>query len=281
MQQWCVRIVESKWFERFIVSLIVFNGILIGVETSAEVMARHGDALHMANHVILAVFVIEAALKMAAVAPRLRLYFGNGWNLFDFTVVVLSFIPASGEFAMVARLVRLLRVLRLVSTVPKLRLIVTTLVHSIPSMGHVVLLLGLIFYIYGVAGFHLFHNDDPERWGTLGTSLLTLFQVVTLEGWTDVMNHASEGHPFAWVYFLSFIVIGTFVVMNLFIAVIISNLEETRHVHLEELREVPTREQILQELETTREAIARLHRMIESGGGALHPHPAAEPEKRT
>ena len=262
------QIVEARWFEPVMIGLILFNGLLIGLETSKSFVADYGEWLHLGNDVILGVFIVEVILKLAAVAPRFGLYFRNGWNLFDFTVVLLSLIPATGEFALVARLVRVLRVLRLVSTVPQLRLIVATLVRSIPSMGHVILLMSIVFYIYAVTGFHLFHEHDAEHWGTLGAALLTLFQMVTLEGWVDVMDTAMEAHAWSWIYFVSFVLIGTFVMLNLFIAVVINNLDASKAAELEELRDPVTHEEVLQELKRTRDALADLQRRLETLRGA-------------
>ncbi|MFM1885759.1 MAG: hypothetical protein RL026_916 [Pseudomonadota bacterium] len=222
------RITTARAFEPFIIVVILLSGILVGLETSTTLMARHGTWLHIADRIVLTVFVIEALLKLAAQWPKPWRYFRDGWNFFDFTIVVLSLVPAAGQFALAARLLRVLRVLRLLSAVPQLRLIVSTLVKSVPRMGNVIVLLALIFYIYAVIGIHLFRDADPQRWAGLGTALLTLFQVVTLEGWTDVMAQASTRHGWAWIYFLSFVVIGTFVAMNLFIAVILDSLEESR-----------------------------------------------------
>lgn len=255
-------IVEARWFEPFMIGLIVFNAILIGLETSRELMARYDGWVRIANDAILVVFIIEAALKITAVAPRWGLYFKSGWNLFDLSVIVFSLIPATGEFALVARLVRVLRVLRLVSAIPQLRLIIATLVRSIPSMGHVILLMSVIFYIYAVTGFHLFGEDDQEHWGTLGAALLTLFQMVTLEGWVEVMGTALETHPYAWIYFVTFVLIGTFVVLNLFIAVVINNLEQSKVEQLEELHEPTTHHDVIQELDRTRRALQDLQRKI-------------------
>ena len=255
-------VVEARWFEPFMIGLIVFNAILIGLETSREFVERYDGWLNISNDVILGVFIIEALLKIIAVAPRFRLYFGNGWNLFDFSIVVLSLIPATGEFALVARLIRILRVLRLVSAVPQLRLIVATLVRSIPSMGHVILLMSVIFYIYAIIGFHLFGDDDTEHWGTLGASLLTLFQMVTLEGWVEVMDTALGAHWWAWIFFVSFIMVGTFVVLNLFIAVVINNLEQSKIEQLEELENPITHEDVLRELERTSRALKDLQAKI-------------------
>lgn len=222
------RIVDDLRFERLIIALIVFNGALVGLETSTTVVAHAGGLIDWAHHLILAAFVAEVGLKLAAVAPAWRRYFGDGWNLFDFTIVVLSLLPFSGELAMIARMVRLLRVLRLVSALPRLRLVVATLVHALPGMGHVLMLVALLFYIYAVAGYHLFHGTDPQRWGNLGAALLTLFQVATLEGWAEVMYDAMEATPWAWVYFISFVIVGTFVMINMFVAVVINSLEESK-----------------------------------------------------
>ena len=251
-------IVSKKSFEYGIIALIILNGIVLGLETSPSIVKGYGDYLLMINNLVLTVFVIEAILKITAVAPRFKLYFGDGWNLFDFSIVVLSLIPTTGEFAMIARLARLLRVARLISTIPELRLIVSTLVRSIPSMGHVLLLMSIIFYIYAVAGYHIFHEHDPTHWNNLGISLLTLFRVVTLEDWTDVMYKAMELHPMAWAFFVSFVILGTFVVINLFIAVVINNLEEAKHEALEELQTPTTRDEIIKELRQTQEMLANL-----------------------
>ncbi|OHC37703.1 MAG: ion transporter [Pseudomonadales bacterium RIFCSPLOWO2_02_FULL_63_210] len=268
MRGFCARVVSAGWFEPFMIGCIIANGIIIGLETSKDIDEAYGQLLHLGNDIFLVIFIIEAALKITAVAPRLRLYFGNGWNLFDFTVVVLSLVPSTGEFALVARLIRVLRVLRLVSAVPQLRLIVATLVRSIPSMGHVILLMGVIFYIYGVTGYHLFHAHDADNWGTLGAALLTLFQIVTLEGWVDVMETAMEALPWAWVYFVTFVLIGTFVMLNLFIAVVINNLEASKVEELNALSAPPTHDELVRELERTRAALDALQRRLAAAGGA-------------
>ncbi len=256
------RIVESPRFEPFMIGLIIFNAVLIGLETSRTFMASYDGWVYIANDAILVVFIIEAALKITAVAPKWGVYFRNGWNLFDLAVIVFSLIPATGEFALVARLVRVLRVLRLLSAVPQLRLIIATLVRSIPSMGHVILLMSVIFYIYAVTGFHLFAEHDEEHWGTLGAALLTLFQMVTLEGWVEVMATAVEAMPLAWIYFVSFIMVGTFVVLNLFIAVVINNLEQSKVEQLGELDNPTTHEDVMQELERTRKSLKDLQTKI-------------------
>jgi voltage-gated sodium channel len=250
--------VGARWFEPFMIGLILFNAVLIGLETFPQIEARYSGILHLGNDIILAVFIAEVLLKITAVAPRFRLYFGDGWNLFDFSIVVLSLLPATGDAALVARLVRILRVLRLVSAVPQLRLIVATLVRSIPSMGHVIMLMSVIFYIYAIVGVQLFAEVDPDHWGSLGTSLLTLFQLVTLEGWVELMETGMETNPWSWIFFVSFVLLGTFVILNLFIAVVINNLETSKLEQLAELDKPVTHDEVLKELEITRDALRKL-----------------------
>lgn len=262
VQAFARRVISSRRFEPFMIGLILFNALLIGLETSPEIVARFGRVLHLGNDIILGIFIIEALLKITAVAPRFSLYFRSGWNLFDFSIVIFSLIPATGEFALVARLIRILRVLRLISAVPQLRLIVATLVRSIPSMGHVILLMSVIFYIYAVAGFHLFGASDAEHWGSLGAAFLSLFQLVTLEGWVELMQIVMKTHPWAWLYFVSFVMIGTFVILNLFIAVVINNLETSKIEQLHELENPVTHEDVLQELERTQNALRELQAKI-------------------
>jgi voltage-gated sodium channel len=263
LQQKIQKIVAAPLFEYSIIALILLNAVILGLETSTKLVTAYGSWFELGHQLILAAFIIEALLKISAVVPRLKLYFGNGWNLFDFSIIVLSLLPATGELAMVARLARLLRVLRLITVIPELRLIVATLISSISSMGNIMLLMSIIFYIYAIAGFHLFHQHDPLHWGTLGISLLSLFRIVTLEDWTDIMYTAMEAQPFAWMYFVSFVVMGTFVIINLFIAVVINNLDDAKAEQLKELRKPVSREDLLQELEDTQQAIARLRSHIE------------------
>ena len=263
MKRFAENIVQHPLFDRSIIGLILLNALILGLETSPTLVAQYSEWFEIGQTFILTAFIIEALLKITAVAPHLKRYFGDGWNLFDFSIIVLSLIPATGELAIIARLARLLRVLRLISTIPELRLIVSTLLRSIPSMGHVMLLMSIIFYIYGIAGYHLFHLHDPTHWETLGISLLTLFRVVTLEDWTDVMYTAMELHSWAWVYFVSFVFMGTFVIINLFIAVVLNNLEQAKAEQLMELCTPVSRDELMAELTATQQALARLHKRME------------------
>jgi len=262
MQKLAQQIVQHIHFERFIIAIILTSAVLIGLETSPEIMHTHGSWIHLGNQLVLAIFIIEAALKIYAVAPKLSGYFGKGWNIFDFSIILLALLPSTGEFAMIARLARLLRVLRLISAIPELRLIVATLMRSIPSMANVMLLMSVIFYIYAVAGQQLFHEHDPEHWRSIGISLLSLFRIVTLEDWTDLMYTAMAMNPYSWIYFVSFVILGTFVIINLFIAVVINNLDEAKQEQLNAMRTPPSRDELLKELAQTQKALQSLSQQL-------------------
>lgn len=261
------RIVASGWFRHGVTVVILLNAAVIGLDTSQTLTVRYGALLQGANQLFLGIFMVEALIKMAAHHPRIHRYFADGWNLFDFAIIVISLVPSVGVLATVGRLARILRVLRLISTLPELRLIVSTLMRSIPSMFNIIMLLSIIFYMYAVAGYHLFHEVDPVHWRNLGISLLSLFRIVTLEDWTDIMYAALEVHWWAWAYFVSFVVIGTFVVINLFIAVVLNNLDEAKQERLQSLRTPPTREELVAELTRIQEALHRLARRLEQDQG--------------
>ena len=258
----CGSLVAAPMFNQIIIALITVNAVVVGLETSTWVLERFSGLLYGINQLILIAFMVEAVIKMAAHGNRPWRYFANGWNCFDFTIIALSLIPAAGPLATLARLVRVLRVLRLVSAFPELRLLVDTLLRSLPSMFHISLLMGIIFYIYGVAGYFLFHEIDPTHWRTLPISLLSLFRIVTFEDWTDIMYTAMESMPYAWLYFVSFVVMGAFVMINLFIGVVLNNLEEAKLRRLDELQLPPSQTEILRELRATQESLARLQKRL-------------------
>ena len=239
-------IAVSSPFQNFIIGVILAAGAVVGLETSPGIMERYGVLLRMLDRIILAIFVVEIMIKMGAHGSTPWHYFRNPWNVFDFAIVAVCLLPLNSQFVAVLRLARILRVLRLVTVLPRLQILVGALLKSIPSMGYVGMLLFLHFYIYAVIGTYVFGGNDPEHFGSLGTSLLTLFQVVTLEGWVDVMKlqmygsaqvgygsgqHlvvASEAFPVgAPLFFISFIVIGGMIILNLFIGVIMNTMQES------------------------------------------------------
>jgi voltage-gated sodium channel len=252
------RVAESPRFQHFIMFVIVLGAIVIGVETSPRLTSRYGGPILALEGVIQAIFTVEIAIRLLAHWPRPLAFFRNGWNVFDFLVVAASLLPQAGAFAMVARLARLIRVTRLVSVFPELRLIIGTMIRSIPSMGHVIVLLSLLLYVYAVVGFHLFRETDPAHWASLGVALLTLFQMLTLEGWVEIQAAVLDDQPFAWIYFGSFVLVAVFVVVNLFIAVVLNNLESVKH----EQQVVADRENahhgVLEAIETLRQRLAEL-----------------------
>ena len=160
------RIADNPRFQYFILGVILVGAIVIGVETSASLKARYGAAIAALEVLIQVIFVVEITIRILAHWPRPASFFADGWNVFDFSVVTVSLLPQAGAFAMVARLARLLRVTRLVSAFPELRLIIGTMIRSIPSMGHVILLLSLLLYVYSVIGFHAFGETDPAHWSS-------------------------------------------------------------------------------------------------------------------
>jgi voltage-gated sodium channel len=227
----CRRLNDAPLFHNAVLVVIVATAVLMGIETDPRVVASHPDLFFWLHAGIQLFFLVELGIRLIAYTPRVHRFFLDGWNVFDFLVVMVSLLPASGPYAMVARMARLLRVARLISALPELRLLVATMLRSIPSMASIFVLLGLILYIYAVTGVHLFRDADPANWGNLGVALMTLFQVLTLEGWVDLMRVSMVVHPAAWIYYVSFIVVAVFVVVNLFIAVVINNLESAKQAH--------------------------------------------------
>ena len=257
------RIAGSKIFDQIIIGLILLTAVLIAVEAFPSIMTPLIEQkLNLGHNMILGLFIIEAIIKIIAESPRPWNYFKSGWNIFDFSLIVLALLPISGEYAMLGRVFRLLRVLRLVNAFPELRLIVETLVRSIPSMFHITILMSLLFFIYAVLGYHLFHDHDPTHWRNLGYAVLTLFRIVTLEDWTDVMYKAMELSPAYALYFVSFVVIGTFVVVNLFIAVVINNLDEAKYAHLSKLENPDLHDQLMQTLVSTKDKLELLEKKL-------------------
>lgn len=247
MVQLCKKIAESKWFQNFITLAIIIAGILVGIATYSEFSQKYHTILEVANKVVLWIFVAEVIIKMVAEGKKPWRYFNDGWNVFDFIIVAAAFMPFGGSSVAVLRLLRLLRVLKLVKALPKLQLLVSALLKSIPSMGYVSILLLLLFYIYAVAAVFFFGANDPIHFENLQMSMLSLFRVVTLEDWTDVMyinmygcaNYGYDGNmdlctnssssPLgAAIFFVSFVLFGTMIILNLFIGVIMNGMDEAR-----------------------------------------------------
>ena len=204
-------------------ALIVLNAITLGLETSESIMARYGAFLTVFDRLVIAVFVIEIVARFIVQG---RAFFKNGWNLFDVFVVGVALAPATAAFS-VLRALRVLRLLRLITAVPSLQRVVGGLLGALPGMGSILLLIALVFYVSAVMAVNLYGKEFPDLFGTLGTSLYTLFTIMTLEGWTnDVVNPIRKVHPYALFFFIPFIIITTFWVLNLFIGIIVNAMQE-------------------------------------------------------
>jgi voltage-gated sodium channel len=247
MVQLCKKIANAKWFQNGVTITIVFAGILVGMATYTDFAEENHSILEILNTLVLVIFIIEIVVKMLAEAPKSWNYFKDAWNIFDFIIVAAAFLPFGGSSIAILRLLRLLRVLKLIKALPKLQMLVGALLKSIPSMGYVSILLLLLFYIYAVAGVFFFGENDPIHFADLQTSMLSLFRVVTLEDWTDIMyinmfgceNYGYDGtmdvctmskaNPTGSVFFfVSFVLIGTMIFLNLFIGVIMNGMDEAR-----------------------------------------------------
>lgn len=260
----CRRIAEAPAFQFTILAVIVLNAVVLGLETSPAVASAFGGGFLWFSYVAQAIFTIEILIRITAHSPRPHRFFGDGWNNFDFLVVAIAFIPATGGLSNLARLARLLRVTRLVSVMPDLRLIFETMVRSIPSIAHIVMLLAVFGYVYAIAGHQFFSATDPEHWGTLGTSLISLFQVLTLEDWHEIYHEVREVHPWSWAYFISFIVIAVMVVANLAVAVIINSLEAAKEAEARRNAPIVAAAPALERLAEIRLALAALEQDLKT-----------------
>jgi len=222
--------VESSRIQRFLIALIVVNAVILGMETSPSLMAKWGELLVALDRIILAVFLVEIASRLVAHGPR---FFRDPWSVFDFAVVAIALVPASGPFA-VLRALRVLRVLRLLTMVPSMRRVVAGLLSAIPGLGSVFAILMLIFYVASVIATQLFAEKFPDWFGSIGASAYTLFQIMTLESWSmGIARPVMEAFPYAWIFFVLFILIATFTMLNLFIAVIVTAIQGEQRVEIQ------------------------------------------------
>ncbi len=247
MQQTLKRIADNSGFQQFITAVILLAGVVVGVETYPSMVSMFETPLYIINTAILWIFVAEVIIKMGAEGSRPWRYFRDPWNVFDFLIVAVCFLPIDAQYVAVLRLARLLRVLKLVRALPKLQILVSALLKSIPSMVYVAILLALLFYVYSVAAVFLFGENDPVHFNNLPLAMLSLFRVVTGEDWTDVMyiamygcdNYgydgmmercvAPRGYPvFGAAFFVSFMLLGAMVILNLFIGVIMGGMDEAK-----------------------------------------------------
>ncbi len=220
------KIVEHPVFQNFILTVIILNSLLLGVMTYPEIMTRFGYSLNLISNICIVIFTVEIMLRLCAYG---RKFFTDGWNNFDFIIVAISLVPTGGAFSSlrVFRILRALRALRLITHLEKLRVIVQAIIDSIPNVAWASVLLLVIFYIFSIMGTTLFSSDFPDWFGSIGKSMYTLFQVMTLESWSMGIARPVISHfPYAWVYFVSFILVSSFIVMNVIVGVVVNAISE-------------------------------------------------------
>jgi voltage-gated sodium channel len=239
-------IVGDPRTERVIMTLIIINAVTLGLETSPTVMAQWSKPLHLIDQAILGVFVIEVASRI--VVHRLA-FFRDPWSIFDFIVVGIALVPATEAFS-VLRALRVLRVLRLITVLPSLRRVVGGLIAALPGMGSIVLLLCVLYYVFSVMATQLFGAAFPEWFGTIGASAYSLFQIMTLESWSmGIVRPVMEKFPYAWAFFVPYIIVTTFAALNLFIGVVV-NAMQSEHAKEAEEELTAEREMIHEETAT-------------------------------
>jgi voltage-gated sodium channel len=272
-------LVEQQWFGRFILTLILINAVLLGMETSASLMAQYGPILLSLDKLLLSVFVVELLLRIFAYRGA---FFKDPWSLFDLAVVAIALIPASGPLS-VLRSLRVLRVLRVLSIVPSMKRVVSALLGSLPGLASIAMVLVLIYYVFAVIATKIFGAAFPEWFGTIGASFFTLFQVMTLESWSmGISRPVMEVYPYAWVFFVPFILVATFTMLNLFIAIIVNTMQTfTDEEHaleraLDKQAKDQEQQQMHEELKTIRQELQQLQALLRSSPGM---QPGSNPDQ--
>lgn len=256
----------SNKVQNFIIFVILINSITLGLETSPTIRANYGGLLHFIDVAALAIYTVELTLKMLALRFR---FFKSGWNIFDFIIVGIAYIPATGPLT-ILRSFRILRVLRLISSIPRLRVIIRSLVVSLPSIGWISFLLLIMFYIFSVIATNLFGPTFPEWFGTIGESYYTLFQLITLESWSmGIVRPIMDAFPLAWLFFVPFILLTSFVILNVFIAIVVGSMDDIKAeeqtqaaADLMDQDNVTPAEQLTLEIENMRAQLLRLEGLV-------------------
>jgi voltage-gated sodium channel len=228
----CGRVVESSWFDPLMLSIIAVNAVTLGLETYDSIDAAIGRELQLANGVILGLFVIELALRMAAYADRPRDFFRSGWNVFDFVVIAASFVPGVRENATLLRLVRLLRIVRAVRLLPDLRVLTVAVGRSVPGVASLAAITLLLVYVYGMVGWVIFHDHDPANFEDIGQSMVTMFVLLTLENLPAYIERGQALSDWTLLFYISYVLLASFLIFNLFIGIVINSMEEARAIEL-------------------------------------------------
>ena len=257
-------IVESRRFNYTVIAVIVINAVVLGFETWPRAMEAAGPLLLAIDTVALWIFTIELGLKLWVYRSR---FFRRGWNVFDFIIVAIAWLPATGALS-VLRALRIMRVLRLLSVVPQMRAVVGALFRSLPGMGSIVAVLLLVFYIAAVMATKLFGEEFPHWFGSVGESMYSLFQIMTLESWSmGIVRPVMEQYPAAWAFFVPFIILTSFTVLNLFIALIVNSMQSLQADTKEEIRTEATlahdeRERLAQRIDALSDEIRQIRQSL-------------------
>jgi voltage-gated sodium channel len=228
------RVVDSSPFSVVVVATIGVNAVVLGLQTYDGLADRWGWWLDALNAACLGVFIVELLIRMASYWPRPWVFFRNGWNVFDFVVVTAAFVPGIRQNSTLLRLVRLLRIVRLVRVLPDLRVLLLGVWRSIPPLASIGAVTAMIIFVYGMVGWVLFAEELPEQWGNIGRAMLTLFVMLTLEDFPVYMDEAMDIHRWAWIYFVSFILVAAFIVLNVLIGIVLNSMEEARELERRE-----------------------------------------------
>ena len=225
-------VVDARWFDPAMIVVIALNAVALGLETYDSIDAAVGRELHLANDVILGVFVVELALRMAAHADRPAAFWRSGWNVFDFVVVTASFVPGVRESATLLRLARLLRVVRAVRLLPDLRVLTVAVARSVPGVASLAAITLLLVYVYGMVGWVVFREHDPENFANVGQAMVTMFVLLTLENLPDYIARGQELSDWTLLFYISYVMVASFLIFNLFIGIVINSMEEARAIEL-------------------------------------------------
>jgi len=260
----CGRIAATRRFLALTFGVILANALVIGLQTYDKLEAEAGGVLDTLNAIFLIFFVVELTIRITAYGRRPWRFFRDPWNVFDFAMTVPVLLPGVRESTTALRVVRLLRVFRLASALPEMRVLVAGLGRSVAPLLSMGVLVVLLFYAYGMVGWILFSEHDPQNWGSLGQAMLTLFSILTLEGWTTIQDTALEFSSWSWIYFVSFILISSFVLINMVVAVLINGVEEARAAGAAERRALEHSENLplFEQLESLRQGIDDIERQL-------------------
>jgi voltage-gated sodium channel len=269
------RIVDSSAFAALVLGVIVANAVVLGLQTYDDVVEEYGGLLDLLNDVFLAFFVAELGVRIGSYGRRPLSFFRDPWNVFDFVIIAAAFVPGLRSNSTLLRLARLLRVVRVVRLLPELRVLTLAIVRSLPPLFSMAVLTTVILFVYGMVGWLLFGDEDPDRWGDIGEAMLTLFVMLTLENFPATLERGMEIEPLSIIYFVTFVLVAALIVLNVLIGVVLHSMEEARVIHArEELRargEEPTEEEAELEarIAAIRRALDELERdLLRPGAGA-------------